>query len=198
MKKMEEIVKMYLSDSETWLLSRSATLNHSKRRSKTPSTWWHGEKMKGSHHELHTSCQHCVSSLWLSIGCVTTPHWPSLHPSLESIKEPSAESWKGQQSHCQNELMYSFGHNSGFMRAICVIDGTEIKISCPSHHLIQMKTYTGLCFSSLGQIDADDVVHICSTLAIWRIKKKPFAALASVGNRDGESLRFKFLKCIHN
>jgi hypothetical protein len=37
----------------------------------------------------------------------------------------------------ENELslvMYSFGHNTGFMTAMCVIDDTEIKISHPSCH----------------------------------------------------------------
>ncbi len=40
-------------------------------------------------------------------------------------------------------LVYSFGHNTGFMTAMCVIDGTKIKISCPSCHQIQTKTYSG-------------------------------------------------------
>jgi hypothetical protein len=40
-------------------------------------------------------------------------------------------------------LMYSYGHNSRFMMATCVLDGTEIKISRPSHIAIHRKTCCG-------------------------------------------------------
>jgi hypothetical protein len=41
-----------------------------------------------------------------------------------------------------SSLMYSFGHNPRFMTSVCVVDGTEIQISCPKDRLLSRKTWS--------------------------------------------------------
>src|SRR5690242_17764361 len=39
-------------------------------------------------------------------------------------------------------MMYQFGQNFGFGTSICVVDGTKIQISRPTHHVLQHWTWS--------------------------------------------------------